>query len=185
LINVARIDSLDQNDTNGTNDIAVAIVMVDNPLIDIEKFTNGIDADTGTGPEVDINSTVTWTYVITNTGDVNLTNIVVTDDPEGEITTCPQTDLAVGESMICTETGIAIDGQYENNATVTADTPNEGTVTDSDLSHYFGGICPCDDISSDSSPAMNKTVGVLMILMTVLIGLFFVRREEKLNRNER
>jgi len=45
--------------------------------------------------------------------------------------------------------------------------------------------CPCDNISSDGSPAMNKTVGTLMILMTVLIGLFFVRREEKYNTNER
>ncbi len=50
------------------------------PGIDIEKATNGDDADTETGPSITVDDTVTWTYVVTNTGDFPLSNIVVTDD---------------------------------------------------------------------------------------------------------
>lgn len=38
---------------------------------------------------------------------------------------------------------------------------------------------------SDSSPALNAVTGTLMILLTLMIGLFFVRRQEQLNGNER
>ena len=48
--------------------------------IDIEKSTNDQDADTAPGPIVAEGSTVTWKYVVTNTGNVELTNVVVVDD---------------------------------------------------------------------------------------------------------
>ena len=60
---------------------------------------------------------MTWTYVVTNTGDVDLTNVEVTDDIEGTI--CTIGDLAVGETDTCTATGVATLGQYANMGTVT------------------------------------------------------------------
>ncbi len=45
--------------------------------------------------------------------------------------------------------------------------------------------CGCDNISSDGSPALNVVTGTVMILLTLMIGLYFVRREEQLKRNER
>ena len=45
------------------------------PDIDIEKATNGEDADTPTGPEIPVGGAVEWTYVVTNTGNVDLTNV--------------------------------------------------------------------------------------------------------------
>ena len=50
-----------------------------------------------------------------------------------------------------------------------------------------GIYCTCLDTKSrsDGSPALNVVTGTLMILMTLMIGLFFVRREEQLNGNER
>ena len=112
------------------------------PAIDVEKHTNGEDADTATGPQVPVGSTVTWEYIVTNNGQVNLEEIVLVDDKEGTIT-CPKTALAVGESMSCIKTGIAQVGQYANEATVTGKTPanlpgNRLTVTDKDPSHYYG-----------------------------------------------
>lgn len=50
-----------------------------------------------------------------------------------------------------------------------------------------GIYCTCLDTESrsDGSPALNTISAALMMLMTLMIGLFFVRREEQLNRNER
>ena len=55
------------------------------PAIDLEKATNGVDADTGTGPFVAVGGQVTWTYVVTNTGNTDLADVVVTDSLEGEV----------------------------------------------------------------------------------------------------
>ena len=107
------------------------------PGIDVEKATNTVDADVAPGPDVAVGDVVTWTYVVTNTGNVDLGSIVLTDDIEGAIP-CPATTLAVGESMTCTATGIAIDGQYTNIADVTGVDPAGAAVADADPSNYFG-----------------------------------------------
>ena len=57
--------------------------------IDIEKATNGRDADTPTGPYVDIGDDIMWTYVVVNTGNVRLSNIVVSDDQDVAVS-CPR-----------------------------------------------------------------------------------------------
>ncbi|MEZ4732233.1 MAG: SdrD B-like domain-containing protein [Caldilineaceae bacterium] len=125
-----------------------------NPDIQLIKYTNGEDADTIPGPSIAEGEMVTWSYVITNTGNVALTDITLSDDVEGEIT-CPATDLAVGAGMTCLWTGTAISGQYTNTAIVTGtpDIPTNPTpdlpgyptppipndpVTDTNPSHYFG-----------------------------------------------
>jgi len=106
------------------------------PRIDIEKATNGQDADTPTGPSIPVGGAVTWTYVVTNTGNVPLTAVTVVDDKIGAIT-LPKTTLAVGESITATASGTALAGQYANNATVQG-VYGDTTVTDQDPSHYFG-----------------------------------------------
>ena len=106
------------------------------PSVRVEKSTNGEDADDAPGPKVLVGSTVTWSYVVSNTGTVPLTSVAVTDDREGAVS-CPGTTLAVGQSMTCTKTGTAVAGQYSNVATVTASHAS-GQVTDTDASHYFG-----------------------------------------------
>ncbi|NJM42486.1 MAG: hypothetical protein HC853_17980, partial [Anaerolineae bacterium] len=80
-----------------------------NAGLTIKKYTNGEDADTVPGPFVVAGSTVTWTYIVSNTGNTALVNVSVSDDVIGAVT-CPQNTLAVGESMTCTMTGIAISG---------------------------------------------------------------------------
>jgi uncharacterized repeat protein (TIGR01451 family) len=110
------------------------------PRIDIQKATNTVDADVAPGPLLHVGDDVNWTYVVTNTGNEQLDNIVVSDD-KGVVVTCPQTMLAIGASMTCTGTGTAVLGAYENNGSVTADGNVSGLSTsDSDLSHYTGHI---------------------------------------------
>ncbi|MEZ4673535.1 MAG: hypothetical protein R2932_04735 [Caldilineaceae bacterium] len=127
-------------------------VGVGEPAIDLEKLTNGDDADLLPGPLVAVGDVVTWTYVIRNTGDIALEAITLVDEPEGIVTSgCPQTTLAVGERMICTVAGIAQADQYTNTAVVTGSTPSTSVrpnvqVTDEDPSHYFGVGEPAIDL---------------------------------------
>jgi hypothetical protein len=106
------------------------------PAIDIEKHTNGQDADEPTGPMILVGQPVAWTYIVTNTGNVPLTNIQVVDD-QGVVVTLPGTTLGVGESMTGTASGVAVAGQYANLGTVTGQWSGH-PVTDADPSHYFG-----------------------------------------------
>ena len=112
--------------------------------ITIEKSTNGEDADVVPGPSIAVGGTVTWTYVVTNTGNVDLSNVAVSDSEIGAITNLILQSngnldniLNPGEVWTYEASGIAVANQYENTGTVTADS-NTGQVTDQDLSHYFG-----------------------------------------------
>ncbi|HGZ71001.1 MAG TPA: hypothetical protein ENK74_06335, partial [Nitratifractor sp.] len=114
------------------------------PGIDIEKYTNNVDADTGTGPSVAVGSTVTWKYVVKNTGDMQLKCVTVEDNKEGKIS-CPKNVLEVGETMTCYKTGKAISGQYSNEATAKGKDKYDHCVSDKDPSHYHGQMawtCP-------------------------------------------
>jgi len=115
--------------------------------IDIEKATNGADADTGTGPNIQVGQPVTWTYVVTNTGQETLNNIAVSDDILGAIA-CPQTTLAPAADMTCTANGVATSGQYANVGDVVGTPPAGAPVTDSDPSHYLG-VDASDEVFKD------------------------------------
>ena len=109
-----------------------------NPGIDIEKHTNGEDADTPTGPIIPVGDPVLWEYIVTNTGNLPLNNVVVYDN-QGVAVSCPQSSLALGETMICTGNGIAEAGQYANIGCVDV-VRGDGSVelTACDPSHYYG-----------------------------------------------
>jgi hypothetical protein len=82
---------------------------------------------------------VSWTYTVTNTGNVALRNVKVADDHLGNVS-CPKASLQPGESMTCSANGVASQGQYGNvgTATGTADTSCGGNASASDPSHYKG-----------------------------------------------
>ena len=112
--------------------------------VNLVKFVNGQDADTPTGPHVAAGSTVTFTYVVTDTGNVPLANVVVTDDKLGAITSFTGDTNGNGlldptETWTYTQTATAVAGQQTNVGTVTAqDTSTGTTVTDANPAHYFG-----------------------------------------------
>jgi hypothetical protein len=108
----------------------------ENPAIDIEKATNGHDADNAPGVKLDRDAAVTWSYRVTNTGDVDLSNVAVTDDDSTLTVSCPKTTLTVGEIMTCTATGTARYASYRNLGSVEGYSPENKRVTDEDPSHY-------------------------------------------------
>jgi|GEM_PF-1784231 len=132
--------------------------------IDVEKATNGDDADSPTGPYIPVSDPVNWTYVVTNTGNVPLTNVTLNDDKEGPIT-LTTTTLAPGEQAYGTASSTAEAGQYRNTATATGKNPNQNDVTDTDPSNYFGVIATIDlekatnGSDADESPGIYIPVG--------------------------
>lgn len=112
------------------------------PKVELEKRTNGDEADSAPGPTIEVGKTVTWTYEVRNTGTLPLTIVSVTDD-KGVSVSCPTMSVPVGQSVTCTGSGVATLGQYENTGTVSASS-TAGTVTASDMSHYLG-VTPDDE----------------------------------------
>ena len=105
--------------------------------LDLEKFTNGADADFPPGPTIFIGDPVEWTYVVTNLSAGTITGVAVTDD-QAVVVTCPATSLAPGASMTCTGSGLAIAGQYANVGTAIALSSGGEALADTDASHYLG-----------------------------------------------
>lgn len=116
------------------------------PVIRVEKYTNGVDADTPSGPFIPVGDTVTWDYIVTNPGRVPLSNVVVTDNrlAANPVFVSGDTNsngwLDVGEAWLFRANGIALAGQYANIGTVVGRSPKQEIVTDSDPSHYYGFI---------------------------------------------
>ena len=126
--NVATVSGTSPNDVT-VNDDNPANAFAAVPHVDIVKFVNGQDADLATGPFVAPGSTLQFRYVVTNDGNVPLTNVSVTDlinagGVGGVLVTCPKTTLAVNEVMTCTGSGPApAAGQYTNTGTVVGTGP--------------------------------------------------------------
>jgi hypothetical protein len=129
------------------------------PAVDVEKSTNGEDADNAPGPSIEVGKPVTWEYRVKNTGTVGLTGIVVTDDKGVSVNCAGTTTLVAGASVTCTGSGVAVLGQYRNVGTVTANftfRTTSGSVTDSDASHYLG-ILPDEDDDGQKVTLCHKT----------------------------
>src|SRR5262249_12679767 len=153
LTNTAVISHADQLDPNTANNIASATErpqLADLPAIRIVKFVNGQDADSPTGPHVAAGSTLTFTYVVIDTGNVPLANVVVTDDKLGTITshtgdTNGNGLLDPSEIWIYTQAATALAGQQTSTGTVTANDANNPpgtTATDDNAANYFGDAPP-------------------------------------------
>src|SRR5262249_32211330 len=114
------------------------------PNVAIVKQTNGSDNNAAPGPLVLVGDPVTRTYQVTNTGNVALQSVAVTDDRAGSI--CTVGPLAPGQATSSTTTASAVRRQYDNTGTETytlalhAALPISRTVTKSatDIDHYFG-----------------------------------------------
>ena len=148
---------------NGCTNSASVLVSADSctPGIKLLKRTNGADINNDPLPVITFMngnpmSEVMWTYEVTNTSNVDLTDVVVVDDKEGEI--CRIGLLPAGATEICSRPGTPITGKYANIATATGKYNNQ-PVSDIDTSGYVGvginvektadqtEICPGDEVT--------------------------------------
>ena len=146
---------------------ATAAVRVVAPGVEIQKLTNGVDADRAPGPYLPFGDNVAWSYVVTNSGNITLTNVRVADSqnvavncPLDTLLPAPGLGFAPGHTMTCSGEDLANPGQYANIGTVTADADIDGQilrVEASDPSHYFG-----------TAPAL--TLRKLPLTQTIALG---------------
>ena len=126
------------------------------PAIEIDKTASAINDLDGNGP--DAGDTITYGFKVTNTGNVALSNVVVTD-PKFNPVTCPQTTLAVGASMTCTPKTYTLTqadvtaGKVDNTATATGKGTNGKTVTDDDSVTVT--------VPANPAIALDKTAGAI------------------------
>ena len=123
---------------SGTDEVDMYMIQLSMAGISLIKKTNGQDANTKPGPYIPVGGIVTWTYQVTNTGIVNLTNVQVTDNITGLIGTIPL--LLPGQIQTLTKTGTAAAGQYSNLGGAQGTSPTGATVSAQDPSHYFGQV---------------------------------------------
>jgi YqxM protein len=113
------------------------------PSIDVEKYvsTDGTtwqDADDPTGPEVPVGDPVWFRFVVTNDGNVTLTDITLSDS-DFDVSGCTLTDpLAPDDSFECVIGSYeAEEGQHTDTATATGDYDGQ-TYSDEDDANYYG-----------------------------------------------
>ncbi|MEQ8959525.1 MAG: hypothetical protein RLP02_16660, partial [Coleofasciculus sp. C2-GNP5-27] len=145
LVNVATADT---DQTNPKTDDETVNVIQD-PSITIDKVTSD-GVVTGDNIGVSAGQSITWTYTVTNDGNLNLSNINLSDDQQGAITNLVDNGdgdsiLAPNETWVYEASGTAIFGDYQNIGTVTGEYTDDGelkSVTDSDPSSYTGIAAP-------------------------------------------
>ncbi|OYX44933.1 MAG: hypothetical protein B7Z02_03725, partial [Rhodobacterales bacterium 32-67-9] len=159
--NTATASGTAANGTSVTDTGTASVGIARAPGINIEKSTNGQDADSSSGPVLLVGSTATWTYTVTNTGNTTLYNVLVTDDVIGTIGTIAS--VAPGDTAVLSTTGTVIAGQYANTGTASVADLFAGTVSDSDPSHYFGAdpSLSIDKVTIDQNGNVGDSLGVL------------------------
>ena len=144
-------------------------VLACTPQIKIAKTTLGCDGNYGDGVNVIAGSTVTWKYVVTNTGssDSYLTAVTVTDNKVTVSQThTGDTDgdsrLDPGETWIYYATGTAVSGNYSNTGTASGRGNNGSTYTSSDNSSYFGVAAGIIIVKTTNGQHFTEPPGLLI-----------------------
>lgn len=127
-------DNDDGGDDNGPTE---------NPSIALEKYIDNQLANTAPGPELDLGRIVQWRYEVSNTGDVDLSNVQITDTTRqpsalDRVAVCEFATLAVNETQQCQLNHGVIEGQHQSQARAEASSPANAAVTATSDSYYTG-----------------------------------------------
>ncbi len=132
---VAFTDTLSTHSQVSTSNTTTTTITPDSPALSI--VTTGTVDPVENQAAANLGNTVSWSYLVSNTGDVPVSDVTVID-PEGGTITCVPTTLAVGESATCTgtathtvtQTDLAA-GSVTNGAIARATPPYGATPVDS------------------------------------------------------
>ena len=137
--------------------------------------TMSLDKQAGTPTGSTAGSTIAYTFIVTNTGNVTLTGVAITDAKVGAIS-CPQTTLAPAAATTCTKTYVItqadVDAGVVNNTASVTGTPPTGvtapTATDNTsstltrtttitLDKQSSGLTDIDSNGQDAGDRLNYT----------------------------
>ncbi|MDP2774641.1 MAG: hypothetical protein Q8O61_13900, partial [Nocardioides sp.] len=133
--NTATATGTAPNDTDVSDDDSTTTTIAAQAGIDLVKTASAVNDLNGNG--TDAGDTITYTFKVTNTGTVTLTDLVL-DDPKVGPVTCPATPLAPGASVDCSPRTYSITeadvtaGQVHNTAIVRGTAPDGDEVDDDD-----------------------------------------------------
>lgn len=137
-VQTGKTDSITLVENENNLGIDAGMFILPKSTIEIVTTTNGGDV-----VNILVGDVITWRYVVRNTGNTILNNIVVKDDKAGVIVDCDGDDsLNPGESMTCTKVGEAILGAYSNVGSVTGVDADGHKVSDEDSTSYVGKKVP-------------------------------------------
>ena len=151
---------------NDCDNSSVTVVVPPNPAIDIRKQEEGDDSRSVTsGSDVD------FTIVVTNTGNVALNNVTVTD---AAVPSCARTigDLDIAQSTTFTCIAANVTENFTNQA-CTSGIGNGITVTDCDNSSVTITITP----PPEEIPTLSQYALLLTTLLLMLITQLQLRRK--------
>ena len=133
-------DAVDPDGDPVTDDDTETVTLPQDPSIDVEKLVSVdggltfVDADAPPGPFVTEGSSVQFKFVVTNSGNVTLSGITLTDS-DFNLSSCTITNpLSPNASFECIITTTAVPGQHTNTATADSDE----SAPDTDDANYFG-----------------------------------------------
>lgn len=155
------------------------------PGIVIKKFTNGFDADTpdsGDVPQLTPGAVVTWTYVVTNTGNITFAqaSVIVTDSQTGvtpvRVTATDVNQdglLAPGERWSYVATGVVqnLDTPTPGTTVVNGCNPNDTQAPGSQPTYFnLGRVTVPGATASDPSHYCNPPTAAIHLEKTVYRG---------------
>lgn len=175
------------------------------PAISVVKEVDGVEAaDEADAVSVPADSGVVFTFTVTNTGDVPVTDVTVSDDLLGEITSVlePSTgfdgSLASGESVTFQAEGTIAAGPHVNTVTVRALTEFGESLVATTSWHGFGDLAvdpvdpidpvdpvdpedpmeplPGDDLAETGSALSPAVLGVALALIVTGLAVIALRR---------
>lgn len=133
--NTVSVTAIDPDDAMGVlGDSASSWYFGTAPSLSVVKELNGVVVESAPGPDLVAGSEIGWSFVVTNHGNLPVTNLEVVDVFEnGDGTTGAivvtdgvgpngETVLEAGASWRFTQDGEAIKGRHHNTVTATADT---------------------------------------------------------------
>jgi uncharacterized repeat protein (TIGR01451 family) len=130
-----------------------------------------LDKQAGAPSGNSVGDAIEYSFVVTNTGNVTLTNITV-DDPKVGAVTCPTTTLAPAESTTCTATYTLTQddvdaGVVDNTATVTGTDPNGTDVDSTDSTSTPIEQTPSIDLVKEGTAVGDEAGATITYLFTV------------------
>ena len=151
---------------SGTPPVGPPVTAVDSAVV-IAIAAPSISLDKSATPNnvVAAGQTISYSFAVTNTGNVNLTGVTVTDPLPGlGAITCPASSLAPGASTTCTATyaSTLVDldaGSIVNTATVVAAPPVGAPVSDTGVASVTAVAAPAVQLVKSAAPTTVSAPG--------------------------